>query len=65
MKNTLKLVVEKAGIIFDGIAFNVDIKAWPNSQAKQVHLAYRLDVNEFRGKRTVQLMIEHLTVAES
>jgi single-stranded-DNA-specific exonuclease len=61
----LKLVVEKAGIIIDGIAFNVDIKAWPNSQAKQVHLAYRLDVNEFRGKRTVQLMIEHLTVAES
>ncbi len=61
----LKLVVEKAGIIIDGIAFNVDIKAWPNNQAKQVHLAYRLDVNEFRGKRTVQLMIEHLTVAKT
>ena len=43
--------------VFDGIAFNVDVKAWPNTQVKQVHLAYRLDVNEFRGKRTVQLMI--------
>ncbi len=61
----LKLVVEKQGEIFDGIAFNIDIKAWPNAQAKQVHLAYRLDVNEFRGKRTVQLMIDNITVAES
>lgn len=60
----LKLVVEKQGEIFDGIAFNVDVKAWPNAHAKQVHLAYRLDVNEFRGKRNVQLMVENLTVAE-
>jgi single-stranded-DNA-specific exonuclease len=57
----LKLVVEKQGEVFDGIAFNVDVKAWPNAQEKRVHLAYRLDVNEFRGKRTVQLMIENIT----
>ncbi|MFQ3312690.1 MAG: single-stranded-DNA-specific exonuclease, partial [Colwellia sp.] len=65
----LKLVVQKTVIdkfgahsqqVFDGIAFNVDVNAWPNAQAKQVHLAYRLDINEFRGKRTVQLMIEDL-----
>ncbi|MBL4900682.1 MAG: single-stranded-DNA-specific exonuclease RecJ [Colwellia sp.] len=60
----LKLVVEKQGEVFDGIAFNIDVKAWPNAQAKQVHLAYRLDVNEFRGKRTVQLMVENITVIE-
>jgi len=60
----LKLVVEKQGEVFDGIAFNVDIKAWPNTQAKQAHLAYRLDVNEFRGKRTVQLMIDHIIAVE-
>lgn len=59
----LKIVVEKQGEVFDGIAFNIDIKAWPDIQAKQVHLAYRLDVNEFRGKRTVQLMVENITVA--
>ena len=57
----LKLLVEKQGEVFDGIAFNIDIKVWPNNQAKQVHLAYRLDVNEFRGKRSVQLMIDNLT----
>jgi single-stranded-DNA-specific exonuclease len=58
----LKLVVEKQGAVFDGIAFNIDIKAWPNAQAKKVHLAYRLDINEFRGKRTVQLMVENMTL---
>lgn len=61
----LKLVVEKQDKVFDGIAFNVDVKIWPNTQAKQVHLAYRLDVNEFRGKRTVQLMIDNIAVVES
>ena len=58
----LKIVVQKGSQVFDGIAFNVDVKVWPNSNANQVHLAYRLDVNEFRGKRTVQLMIEDISV---
>jgi len=60
----LKIVVQKESPqgkqVFDGIAFNVDVKAWPNTSAQHVHLAYRLDVNEFRGKRTVQLMIEDI-----
>lgn len=60
----LKLVVQKNQQLFDAIAFNVDIKAWPNSNAKKVHLAYRLDVNEFRGKRNLQLMVEHLAACE-
>ena len=60
----LKLLVEKQGEVFDAIAFNIDVKAWPNTQAKRVHLAYRLDVNEFRGKRTVQLMVDNMAVAE-
>jgi len=57
----LKIVVQKQGQLFDGIAFNVDVKAWPNAKENKVHLAYRLDVNEFRGKRTVQLMVESIT----
>ena len=56
----LKLVVEKDQQIFDAIAFNVDIKRWPDHTAKQVKLAYRLDINEFRGKQSVQLMVEQL-----
>ncbi len=57
----LKLVVQKAGQIFDAIAFNVDVKAWPNLNAEKVQLAYHLDINEFRGKRSVQLMVKHIT----
>lgn len=60
----LKLMVEKNGVAFDAIAFNIDVKAWPNSQAKKVHLAFKLDINEFRGKRNIQLMVEHLSVAQ-
>lgn len=56
----LKLVVEKQGQVFDAIAFNVDLTSWPNSRATKVTLAYKLDINEFRGKQSVQLMVEHL-----
>jgi single-stranded-DNA-specific exonuclease len=56
----LKLVVEKAGQVFDAIAFNVDLNRWPDHKSQQVHLAYRLDINEFRGKKTVQFMVEYL-----
>jgi len=56
----LKLMVQKDGVAFDAIAFNVDIKAWPNHQASKVHLAYRLDINEFRGRKNLQLMVENL-----
>jgi single-stranded-DNA-specific exonuclease len=60
----LKLVLQKetksGQYSFDAIAFNVDIAAWPNYNTSQVALAYRLDINEFRGKRTVQLMVEDI-----
>lgn len=59
----LKILVEKQGEVYDGIAFNVDTTVWPNPSVKQVHLAYRLDVNEFRGKRSLQLMVENITIA--
>jgi single-stranded-DNA-specific exonuclease len=45
--------------VFDAIAFNVDRDIWP-TQASRVRLAYRLDINEFRGARTLQLMVEYL-----
>jgi single-stranded-DNA-specific exonuclease len=56
----LKLVVQKEQQLFDAIAFNIDTKLWPNFKAQKIQLAYRLDVNEFRGKRNLQLMVEHL-----
>ena len=59
----LKMMVEPlaGGSIIDAIAFNVDLKRWPDASVQQIELVYRLDVNEFRGNRSVQLMVEHLT----
>ncbi len=56
----LKVVLQLNGQAFDGIAFNVDVSFWPNHKVNKVNVAYKLDVNEFRGKRTVQLMIEDI-----
>ena len=58
----LKMVLEFEGKSVDAIAFNVDLKTWPNPMIKKVYCAYRLDVNEFRGNRTVQLLVELLEV---
>lgn len=49
--------------LVDAIAFNIDAKLWPNLQAKKVKMAYRLDVNEFRGNKTVQLMVDYMETA--
>jgi single-stranded-DNA-specific exonuclease len=58
----LKMILEADGKAVDAIAFNVDLKIWPNPMIKEVFCAYRLDVNEFRGNRTVQLLVELLQV---
>lgn len=58
----LKVVLQKDNKVFDGIAFNIDVTQWPNHKASHVHVAYKLDINEFRGKKTVQFMIEELQV---
>ena len=39
------------------IAFNVDLSEWPE-EGGEVHLLYKLEVNEFRGDCSLQLMIE-------
>lgn len=58
----LKVMVEPVGggPLLDGIAFNVDTTLWPDSSVRQVELAYKLDINEYRGSRSVQLIIDHL-----
>ncbi len=41
----------------NAIAFNVDLSTWP-AEGEEVHLLYRLEVNEFRESCSLQLMIE-------
>lgn len=58
----LKVMVEPVGggPLLDGIAFNVDTVCWPDNGVREVQLAYKLDINEFRGNRSLQLIIDHL-----
>lgn len=59
----LKVVLksECGSVQLDGIAFGVDREIWPNPTVRWVELAYKLDVNEYRGQETVQLMIAHIS----
>ena len=62
-ENHLKMVLSPLGddgFLVDAIAFGVSEADWPASSATEIELAYRLNINEFRGARTLQLMVEHL-----
>ncbi len=54
----LRLRADEGGSAIDGIGFRLGQHAATGSD--QVHLAYRLDVNEFRGIKSAQLIVEHL-----
>ncbi|GAB7532208.1 single-stranded-DNA-specific exonuclease RecJ [Pseudomonas sp. 3A(2025)] len=58
----LKMVLktECGSVRLDGIAFGVDREVWPDPNIRWVELAYRLDLNEFRGNETVQLLVTHI-----
>ncbi|MCU7855181.1 MAG: single-stranded-DNA-specific exonuclease RecJ, partial [Candidatus Thiodiazotropha sp. (ex Lucinoma borealis)] len=51
----LQLSSEESGWIIDAIAFNQPQLSEPN---RQLRLTYRLDVNDFRGQRSPQLIVE-------
>ncbi len=45
----------------DAIYFNFDSAAW-DYRAQQVHVLFELDINEWNGKQSLQLMIKDLAV---
>jgi single-stranded-DNA-specific exonuclease len=49
--------------VIDAIAFSIDPRSWPNPDLQRVRIAYRLDINEWRGTETVQLLVEYLESA--
>jgi single-stranded-DNA-specific exonuclease len=49
--------------MLDAIAFNIDRENW-SPGVERVRMAYRLDINEFRGARTLQLRAEYLEIIE-
>lgn len=58
----LKLTLDRetSGEPIQAIAFNIDPQQWPNHRIECARLAYRLDINEFRGRQTIQFIVEYL-----
>ena len=44
----------------DAIAFNVETELWPNDDTREIEIFYRMEVNEFRGNRSLQLVVERI-----
>lgn len=61
-QNHLKMLIEpkQGGPLLDAIAFNIDTRLYPDLSIKQARLAYQLDINEFRGHRSVQLRVNYI-----
>lgn len=58
----LKLQPEQGGAVIDAIAFNTTNEQL-GENSDRIRAVYKLDVNEFRNNKTLQLMIEHLEPA--
>lgn len=60
----LKLVLGLSGssLLVDAIAFNTEW-AWRKSLPESLFLVYRLDVNFYRGNKSLQLMIDYIAEA--
>lgn len=58
----LKMVLQAPGSdqYLDAIAFNVDLNQWPNYDCTDIRLAFRMDINEYRGRKKLQLVVEEI-----
>ena len=59
-KHLKMMLKHESGVLIDAIAFNVDLALWPNAQCSHVNIAYKLDINEFRGRTSLQLLVDGL-----
>lgn len=58
----LKLLLAKEDLVLEAMHFFVNPEVWPNHRAEQAQVAYRLDINEYQGRRSLQLLVEHLEI---
>ena len=58
----LKMLLEptQGGQLLDAIAFNVDTRYYPDQSIRAAKLVYKLEINEFRGNRDVQLLVDYI-----
>ena len=55
----LDLMKQETGACYSAIAFNKTDEDLPEGD-KDIRIVYRLDVNDFRGKRNLQLIVQHI-----
>lgn len=58
LKMTLALQETRQQI--DAIAFNINLSQWPNHRAERINARYRLSVNYYQGRKTLQLIVDSL-----
>ncbi|MBN1683967.1 MAG: single-stranded-DNA-specific exonuclease RecJ [Gammaproteobacteria bacterium] len=58
-QNHLKMILKQNARIIDAIAFNVDLDQWPNQRCEAIYALYRLTINEYKGRKNIQLIIKH------
>ena len=56
----LELRHSRGGAVIQAIAFNTVDDDW-DEDVRRLSVVYRLDINEFRGSRSLQLMVEQLS----
>lgn len=57
----LKLMLQsEGGQLFDAIWFNVDVRTFPDLSVKKAKIVYKLDINEFRERKNLQLKVEYM-----
>lgn len=60
----LKLRLAKDDKIIDAVAFFIDTTIWPNHRCQTCRAAFRLDINEYKGRRTIQLVVDYIEALE-
>jgi len=54
----LKMTLTIDSVDIEAIAFNIDVDEWLSQPLERIRALYRLDINEFRGDRNAQLVID-------
>jgi single-stranded-DNA-specific exonuclease len=58
----LKLVLEEGGLVYDAIAFNMGHMYNELTPEVKINIAYTVEVNEWRNKKTIQLKVKDIVI---
>ena len=56
----LKMRLLKGDKLLEAVAFFINTKEWPNHRCAAIKAAYRLDINDYKGRQSLQLILEYL-----